>query len=210
MLRHPSTHFTTPLRSFQASLTQLSIPQFATYSTYSTLVDSITSTFAELGNSSRLWQTIRLNVALDTDHCHRNIISKLPSPRRLYFILDRPEPLHLLLPQIGRFLKAAEASSSHATLNYHIPTPDATGLVESADYAKLYQTHLYHEPHGYIRFSDTVEESSCGQGGLGYCMDDEDEQWLKAFNSKAEGGQRDGTFSESVERNQGREYHGTA
>ena len=59
--------------------------------------------------------------------------------------------------------------------------------METANYAKLYQTHVYHEPHGYIRFSDTVEESSGGQGGLGYCMDDEDELWLKNFNSKAEG-----------------------
>ena len=88
-----------------------------------------------------------------------------------------------------------ESSSSNATLNYHIPTPDATGLLENADYAKLYQTHKYAEPHNYIRFSDTVEESSGGQGGLAYCMDDEDETWLTTFNSKAEGTSRDQTQS---------------
>ena len=73
------------------------------------------------------------------------------------------------------------------TLNYHIPTPDATGLVENADYAKLYQTHRYAEPLNYIKFSDTVEESSGGWGGLGYCMDDDDTEWLNSFNAKAEG-----------------------
>lgn len=43
------------------------------------------------------------------------------------------------------------------------------------------------EPNNYIRFSDTVEESSGGLGGLGYCMDDDDIQWLTSFNAKAEG-----------------------
>lgn len=73
-------------------------------------------------------------------------------------------------------------------MNYHIPTPDATGLIQNADYASLYQNSVYHEPHGYIKFSDTVEESSGGMGGLGYCMDDKDMEWLTAFNAKAEGG----------------------
>lgn len=89
----------------------------------------------------------------------------------------------------GAAANAASSSSSGrkegggSTLNYHIPTPDATGLIENGDYAKLYQTHRYVEPHAHIRFSDTVEESSGGWGGLGYCMDDDDVEWLTAFNA---------------------------
>ncbi|KAK4683741.1 enhancer of polycomb-like protein, partial [Tremellales sp. Uapishka_1] len=83
--------------------------------------------------------------------------------------------------------KPEPASTSSSSLAYHIPTPDATGLVENADYAKLYLGSKYVEPVNYIRFSDTVEESSGGPGGLGYCMDDEDVEWLTVFNSKAEG-----------------------
>ncbi|ORY30601.1 enhancer of polycomb-like-domain-containing protein [Naematelia encephala] len=82
---------------------------------------------------------------------------------------------------------SSKPQTSHSTLNYHIPTPDATGLIQVTDYAELYQKRQYVEPTGYIRFSDTVEESSGGWGGLGYCMDDEDERWLTTFNAKAEG-----------------------
>lgn len=84
------------------------------------------------------------------------------------------------------------AVASNASLNYHIPTPDATGLVKSADFAALYEQHKYHEPVGYVRYSETVEESCAGTGGLGYCMDEEDEKWLTTFNSKAEGGSGSG------------------
>jgi enhancer of polycomb-like protein len=82
----------------------------------------------------------------------------------------------------------APSETTGAALAYHIPTPDATGLIDNTNYVKLYHTHKWVEPTNYIRFSDTVEEASCGLGGLGYCMDDEDEAWLKEFNSKAEGG----------------------
>ena len=83
---------------------------------------------------------------------------------------------------------AGAAASTAAALNYHIPTPDATGLIQNAEYAKLYPPSQYYESSGYIKYSDTVEESSGGIGGLGYCMDDRDEAWLTAFNAKAEGG----------------------
>ncbi|WRT68052.1 uncharacterized protein IL334_005027 [Kwoniella shivajii] len=84
---------------------------------------------------------------------------------------------------------SASATSLKPTssLNYHIPTPDATGLVRDDQFAPLYQATKYVEPVNYIRFSDTVEESSGGWGGLGYCMDDKDYKWLNEFNSKAEG-----------------------
>lgn len=81
-----------------------------------------------------------------------------------------------------------EAAPGSSVLAYHIPTPDATGLVNNVDFAKLYHTHKWVEPVNYIRYSDTVEEAACGGGGLGYCMDDEDMEWLSSFNSKAEGG----------------------
>ncbi|ODO00149.1 hypothetical protein I350_06774 [Cryptococcus amylolentus CBS 6273] len=85
--------------------------------------------------------------------------------------------------------KAPQSAANKATavLNYHIPTPDATGLINNAQFAQLYQRVKYNEPYNFIRFSDTVEESSCGWGGLGYCMDDADVKWLSDFNSKAEG-----------------------
>jgi len=89
----------------------------------------------------------------------------------------------------------ATTNGPGAALNYHIPTPDATGVIQEAAYATLYKANVYHEPHGFIRFSDTVEEASGGMGGLGYCMDDRDEEWLTAFNAKAEGGSGESTLS---------------
>ncbi|WVR06584.1 hypothetical protein IAU60_003616 [Kwoniella sp. DSM 27419] len=74
-----------------------------------------------------------------------------------------------------------------SSLNYHIPTPDASGVVDNNAFVPLYQATRYVEPVNYIRFSDTVEESSGGWGGLGYCMDDRDVKWLSEFNAKAEG-----------------------
>ncbi|OCF37306.1 hypothetical protein I316_01215 [Kwoniella heveanensis BCC8398] len=77
--------------------------------------------------------------------------------------------------------------TSSSSLAYHIPTPDASGVVDNNAFAPLYQATKYVEPVNYIRFSDTVEESSGGWGGLGYCMDDKDVKWLNEFNAKAEG-----------------------
>nr|ODN91801.1 hypothetical protein L203_01053 [Cryptococcus depauperatus CBS 7841] len=84
-----------------------------------------------------------------------------------------------------------QESTPIAALNYHIPTPDATGLVADKQFAQLYQKIRYNKPYTFIRFSDTVEESCCGWGGLGYCMDDADVKWLQEFNSKAEGSSGD-------------------
>ncbi|WWC71031.1 uncharacterized protein I206_104984 [Kwoniella pini CBS 10737] len=87
----------------------------------------------------------------------------------------------------GSSSNAAVPTTTTSSLNYHIPTPDATGLVKDDQFAPLYQATKYVEPVNYIRFSDTVEESSGGWGGLGYCMDDKDYKWLNEFNSKQEG-----------------------
>jgi len=58
-----------------------------------------------------------------------------------------------------------------------IPTPDATGHV--ADWEKLYKPRPHSEPVTYIRFSDTVEDTS----GVAYDMDEEDDDWLQACNA---------------------------
>ncbi|EIW67543.1 hypothetical protein TREMEDRAFT_33468 [Tremella mesenterica DSM 1558] len=103
-----------------------------------------------------------------------------------------PKPTHSQLRNVKESTIPTSTSTSNSTNNntlaYHIPTPDATGLVENADYARLYQTHKYFEPINYIKFSDTVEEACQGIGGLGYCMDEEDLKWLNEFNEKGEGG----------------------
>lgn len=61
----------------------------------------------------------------------------------------------------------------------HIPTPDATGVV--LDYETLYPHNAYVDPHGYNRFSATVEETM----GIAYTMDEEDEDWLEDYNLAA-------------------------
>ena len=58
-----------------------------------------------------------------------------------------------------------------------IPTPDATGHV--ADWEQLYRPRPSSEPVTFIRFSDTVEDTS----GVAYNMDEEDEEWLEKFNA---------------------------
>lgn len=68
------------------------------------------------------------------------------------------------------------ASSSKAAELPHIPTPDATGLVK--EYESLYAQKCYQDPSTYIRFSDTVEDAT----GVGYDMDEDDEDWLASFN----------------------------
>lgn len=70
---------------------------------------------------------------------------------------------------------------------YHIPTPDATGLV--SNYASLYIPGRWHDPSTYVRFSDTVEETSAGSAGLGflYTLDERDDEWLKNNNRLARG-----------------------
>jgi hypothetical protein len=70
---------------------------------------------------------------------------------------------------------------------YHIPTPDATGIV--ANYAALYPRSQWQDPSAYVRFSDTVEETSAGPSGLGfgYTLDERDDEWLRDNNRMARG-----------------------
>jgi enhancer of polycomb-like protein len=68
-----------------------------------------------------------------------------------------------------------------------IPTPDAS--ITISNYDELYPK-IWKEPSSLIRFSATVEESI----GCSYCMDDEDEIWLRKFNSSRRS--KDGPLSE--------------
>ena len=68
-----------------------------------------------------------------------------------------------------------------------IPTPDASRTI--SNYDELYQKR-WKEPSSLIRFSATVEESI----GCSYCMDDDDEIWLRKFNNSRRS--KDGPLSE--------------
>ncbi|KAK9898295.1 hypothetical protein P389DRAFT_31800 [Cystobasidium minutum MCA 4210] len=74
---------------------------------------------------------------------------------------------------------ASNGPTQSKALLTHIPTPDATGVV--ADWERLYPHNAYVDPHGYIRFSATVEETM----GIPYTMDEEDEDWLEDYNLAA-------------------------
>ncbi|KAG8748285.1 Enhancer of polycomb-like protein 1 [Ceratobasidium sp. 414] len=66
----------------------------------------------------------------------------------------------------------------------YIPTPDATGHV--VDWEKHYPPGRWEEPEGYIRFSDTIEETQAGAiaGGCTYYMDEPDAEWLAKNNAE--------------------------
>ena len=68
----------------------------------------------------------------------------------------------------------------------YIPTPDAAGHVP--DWERAYPAGRWEEPEGYIRFSDTVEESQIGAvaGGCTYYMDETDAEWLAKNNAELE------------------------
>lgn len=67
-------------------------------------------------------------------------------------------------------------TTGEATALY-IPTPDASRKIEN--YRQFY-SRPFTEPSTLIRFSSTVEDCM----GCPYNMDDDDEKWLKEFNTK--------------------------
>jgi enhancer of polycomb-like protein len=69
----------------------------------------------------------------------------------------------------------AAASSSSKVPSAYIPTPDATGLVNTYD--SLYSSSAWSDPLTYIRFSDTVEDTQ----GVEYTMDEVDEAFLTSL-----------------------------
>ena len=81
---------------------------------------------------------------------------------------------HHLQVALDAAQKAAMAGRSFKKT--FIPTPDASRMI--SNYDDLYKK-VWKEPSTLIRFSATVEESI----GFSYCMDDEDDIWLRKFNS---------------------------
>ena len=92
---------------------------------------------------------------------------------------------HHLQVALDAAQKAAMAGRSFKKT--FIPTPDASRTI--ANYDDLYKK-VWKEPSTLIRFSATVEESI----GFSYCMDDEDDIWLRKFNSSRRS--KDGPLSE--------------
>ena len=66
-----------------------------------------------------------------------------------------------------------------------IPTPDSTGTIDQALFDRLYPSDAFVDPISYIKFSDTVEEAQIG--AVGYTMDEDDEDWLEAYNLSVAG-----------------------
>lgn len=61
-----------------------------------------------------------------------------------------------------------------------IPTPDSAGTIDETTFRELYPKG-YVDPVTYIRFSDTVEDATTG--AVEYTMDEDDEEWLEAYNA---------------------------
>lgn len=74
------------------------------------------------------------------------------------------------------------ASPAKPQAKAYIPTPDSTGTIESSLFDRLYPPNSYVDPISYIRFSDTVEDAQIG--ATGYTMDEDDEDWLEAYNAQ--------------------------
>lgn len=74
------------------------------------------------------------------------------------------------------------ASPGKPLAKAYIPTPDSTGTIESSLFDRLYPPNSYVDPISYIRFSDTVEDAQIG--ATGYTMDEDDEDWLEAYNAQ--------------------------
>ncbi|GAA5877392.1 hypothetical protein JCM1840_006086 [Sporobolomyces johnsonii] len=66
----------------------------------------------------------------------------------------------------------------------YIPTRSSTTIPDD-EYRALYKPG-YVDPVSYIRFSDTVEDTTFG--AVGYTMDEDDEDWLEDFNAQFEEG----------------------
>ncbi|SCV67263.1 BQ2448_5909 [Microbotryum intermedium] len=79
--------------------------------------------------------------------------------------------------------EAATCSDAPAVQEHvpSIPTPSATGRVDDETYQRLYRpTPPWSHPHTYLRFSDTVQDTLNPQ--IDYTMDEQDEDWLIAYN----------------------------
>ncbi|KAM0747125.1 hypothetical protein T439DRAFT_106245 [Meredithblackwellia eburnea MCA 4105] len=91
--------------------------------------------------------------------------------------VDKEEEHELHLQQV---LAATSKPTKGISANASIPTPDSKVLIDEAVYKSLYKSNVWTDTFTPIRFSDTVEDAM--KGAVDYTMDDEDEEWLEAFN----------------------------
>lgn len=102
----------------------------------------------------------------------------------LFFVFTRPQEHHLqavISASAAALLRSTRATGADLSVTKpaiaHIPTPDATGVV--SNYSQFYKSNAYVDPHSYIRFGDTVEETM----GIPYTMDEDDADWLEDYNA---------------------------
>lgn len=86
--------------------------------------------------------------------------------------------LQAILTTAGR---TGSGALQKASAKAFIPTPDSTGTISTEAYRLLYPSNVFHDPATHIRFSDTVEDSI--RGAANYTMDEDDEDWLEAYNA---------------------------
>ncbi|KAH9927133.1 enhancer of polycomb-like-domain-containing protein [Epithele typhae] len=84
-------------------------------------------------------------------------------------------------------LRATRAGEKDPAPAAYIPTPDSTGIVHN--YADLHVAGRWKEPHGYVKYSETVEEATSFAlaNGFIYYMDERDKEWLDKNNEQARG-----------------------
>lgn len=102
-----------------------------------------------------------------------------PPKERSTFVLGRVDGRMSISPT----LPPPSDSAPHTYTSSYIPTP-AVNVVDPDLYSTLYPPPAYSPSFTLLRFSDTVEDSI--RGALRYTMDEEDEDWLSAFNRRVE------------------------
>lgn len=95
---------------------------------------------------------------------------------------DEEGEVHLqaVIASAAAYVAKATGGATKSVDRAFIPTPDSAGTIDEALYKQLY-TKGYTDPITYIRFSDTVEDVI--HGAVDYTMDEDDEDWLEAFNA---------------------------
>lgn len=76
--------------------------------------------------------------------------------------------------------RPAGSSAKAKAARVFIPTPESAGTIDETTFRELYPKG-YVDPVTYIRFSDTVEDATTG--AVEYTMDEDDEEWLEAYNA---------------------------
>lgn len=116
----------------------------------------------------------------ESEHHLQKVISASTAALLRSAVNDQLPSSSATLKEVAQAALDSSSAPGHLSAVPHIPIPDATGLVDPAAYEALYAHSKIFLPSSYIRFSDTVEDTL---GGVIYTMDEEDEIWLKEFNS---------------------------